>query len=166
MNPEIAILLGVSCIAAAVGVGATDLVSNRGWRLGISAGFLAAGIGVYTLTAPSGVETKGGGPREVIAVVFCYVSMVLGMAAQYFYRQAEVGARKLRFKPIEFLMPIFASPIVFIPLLTISTDAAMNGPFTQARLMVYLVAFQNGFFWKNFFDEKKPRVLAAPAEAR
>jgi hypothetical protein len=32
--------------------------------------------------------------------------------------------------------------------------------------MVYLVAFQNGFFWKNFFDEKKPRVLAAPAEVR
>lgn len=166
MNPQIAILLGVSCIAAAVGVGATDVVGNRGWRLGISAAFLAAGIGVYTLTAPAAVETKGGGPREVIAVVFCYVSMVLGMAAQYFYRQAEAGARKLRFKPIEFLMPIFASPIVFIPLLTISTDAAMNGPFTQARLMVYLVAFQNGFFWKNFFDEKKPPLAAAAAQGR
>jgi len=166
VNPQIAILLGVSCIAAAVGVGATDVVGNRGWRLGISAAFLAAGIGVYTLTAPAAVETKGGGPREVIAVVFCYVSMVLGMAAQYFYRQAEAGARKLRFKPIEFLMPIFASPIVFIPLLTISTDAAMNGPFTQARLMVYLVAFQNGFFWKNFFDEKKPPLAAAAAQGR
>jgi len=165
MSPEIAVLLGVSCIAAAVGVGATELVAHRGWRLGISAAFVAAGIGVYTLTAPAAVETKGGA-RETIAIVFCYVSMVVGMVAQYFYRQAEAGARRLRFKPIEFLMPIFASPIVFIPLLTISSDAAMNGPFTQARLMVYLVAFQNGFFWKNFFDEKKPRALAAPAEAR
>ena len=90
--------------------------------------------------------------RRVVGAAWIAASIALAPAAA--------------FKPIEFLMPIFASPIVFIPLLTISSDAAMNGPFTQARLMVYLVAFQNGFFWKNFFDEKKPRVLAAPAEAR
>src|SRR4051812_188711 len=101
MTPDLALLLGLSCIAAAVGVGATDVISHRGWRLAIAVAFVAAGVGVYTLTGPAGLETKGGG-RETIAVVFCYMSMLLGMVAQYFYRQAERGAKRFRFKPIEF----------------------------------------------------------------
>jgi hypothetical protein len=53
-------------------------------------------------------------------------------------------------------MPIFASPIVFIPLLTLTTDEALaGGAFTRAKLMVYLVAFQNGFFWRNFFEQRR-----------
>ena len=65
-----------------------------------------------------------------------------------------------------FLMPIFASPIVFIPLLTITSDVAMGGgAFTKSKLMVYLVAFQNGFFWKGFFDKARHKAQGTRLEA-
>ena len=48
-------------------------------------------------------------------------------------------------------MPIFVSPIVFIPLLTVITDVNTTGAFAQPKLMVYFIAFQNGFFWRAFF---------------
>jgi hypothetical protein len=60
-----------------------------------------------------------------------------------------------------FLMPIFASPIVFIPLLTLTSEVAMGGAFTRPKLMVYLVAFQNGFFWKSFFEQRKAEANVA-----
>ena len=85
----------------------------------------------------------------------CYLSMLLGMIAQYFYKQAERGDKAFSFAPLEFMMPIFASPIVFIPLLTITEEMALSGAFTKAKLIMYLVAFQNGFFWKSFFDQRQ-----------
>ena len=96
-----------------------------------------------------------GAIQEVVATALCYAAMLLGMIAQYFYKQAERGDKKLSFEPLEFLMPIFASPIVFIPLLTITSDLALTGAFTKGKLMVYLVAFQNGFFWKSFFEQRR-----------
>ena len=30
--------------------------------------------------------------------------------------------------------------------------------FTKAKLMVYLVSFQNGFFWKSFFERRQKAV--------
>src|SRR3954469_15597688 len=126
MTPSLALILGASCIAAAIGIGATDLIRSRAARLLVSAALIAAGIAVYVVNVSPGIESKGGA-RETVAVVCCYASMLLGMVAQYFYRQAESGAKRLRFRAIEFLMPIFASPIVFIPLLTISSDATMSG---------------------------------------
>ena len=36
---------------------------------------------------------------------------------------------------------------------------------TQGKLMVYLVAFQNGFFWKSFFEQQKRTVKHATQRA-
>ena len=121
---------------------------------------------VYAL-APGTVETRAG-LDETAAIVLCYLSMLLGMIAQYFYVQVERGNKTFEFDWMTFLMPIFASPIVFIPLLTLTSEVAMGGAFTRAKLMVYLVAFQNGFFWKSFFEQRRndPNLLVrdvAPA---
>jgi hypothetical protein len=111
------------------------------------------------------VETKGPA-QEAIAVVFCYAAMLLGMIAQYGYSQAERGRKRFKFEAMQFMMPVFASPIVFIPLLTITADMPLGGAFTRAKLMVYLVAFQNGFFWKSFFEQRREIVTEAhPAPA-
>ena len=91
-------------------------------------------------------------------MAFCYLSMVFGMVAQYYYKQAQRGDKTFTFEPLEFLMPIFASPIVFIPLLTITSDMAFSGAFSKSKLMVYLVAFQNGFFWKSFFGQRQKQA--------
>ena len=84
--------------------------------------------------------------------------MLLGMIAHYGYTQAERRKKRFTFEPMSFFMPIFASPIVFIPLLAIMSDVSDGGAFTHGKLMVYLVAFQNGFFWKSFFDQQKRTV--------
>ena len=117
---------------------------------------LAAGVGLYAL-APAVVQTKDG-LDEAAAIVVCYLSMVLGMMAQYVYDQAERGNDRLELNWMTFLMPIFASPIVFMPLLTLTSEVGMGGAFTRAKLMVYLVAFQNGFFWKSFFEQRRIAV--------
>jgi len=125
---------------------------------------IAGALGIVYALAPSAVQTRGG-IDEAASIAFCYVSMVLGMIAQYFYAQAERGDKKLELDWMTFLMPIFASPIVFIPLLTLTSEVAMGGAFTRAKLMVYLVAFQNGFFWKSFFEQRRGEAQSMTREA-
>jgi len=125
---------------------------------------IAGALGIVYALAPSAVQTRGG-IDEAASIAFCYVSMVLGMIAQYGYAQAERGNKKLELDWMTFLMPIFASPIVFIPLLTLTSEVAMGGAFTRAKLMVYLVAFQNGFFWKSFFEQRRGEAQSMTREA-
>jgi hypothetical protein len=122
---------------------------------------VAAGWVVYAL-APQGVQERGSSD-EIVAIGFCYASMVFGMMAEYGYAQAERGNKKIEFDLMSFLMPIFASPIVFIPLLTLTSEVAIGGAFTRPKLMVYLVAFQNGFFWKSFFEQRCAEAKSATA---
>ena len=114
---------------------------------------------VYAV-APGAMQTRGPGD-EIVAIVICYASMVLGMMAEYGYAQAERGNKKIEFDWMSFMMPIFASPIVFIPLLTLTSEVALGGAFTRPKLMVYLVAFQNGFFWKSFFEQRCAEAKSA-----
>jgi hypothetical protein len=41
---------------------------------------------------------------------------------------------------------------------------SIGGAFTKAKLMVYLVAFQNGFFWKSFFEQSRQKTLESVPE--
>ena len=120
---------------------------------------LAASWVVYAV-APSAMQTRGASD-EIVAIAICYMSMVFGMMAEYGYAQAERGNKRLEFDIMSFLMPIFASPIVFIPLLTLTSEVAIGGAFTRPKLMVYLVAFQNGFFWKSFFEQRRAEAKIA-----
>jgi hypothetical protein len=131
----------------------SDIWRRRPRRVWPTAVMLVVSVGVYVFAFREEVESKGA-VDEGIAVVLSYVAMLLGMVAAYFYAQAERGRRRFRWEPMTFMMPIFASPIVFIPLLEI-IDVSDGGAFTKAKLMVYLVAFQNGFFWKGFFEKKR-----------
>jgi hypothetical protein len=62
---------------------------------------------------------------------------------------------------VSFVAPILVSPIVFIPLFTMFADIDFAGPFTSAKFMIYLVAFQNGFFWRSFFEERMKKPMTA-----
>ena len=117
---------------------------------------------VYAV-APRSMQTRGPGD-EIVSIVFCYASMVLGMMAEYGYAQAERGNKRIEFDFMSFMMPIFASPIVFIPLLTLTSEVAIGGAFTRPKMMVYLVAFQNGFFWKSFFEQRCAESKAVRSE--
>jgi hypothetical protein len=125
---------------------------------------LAAGFLAYDLQ-PAQVEQMGT-LDQAAAIVFCYGSMLLGMAAEYGYTLADRASRgegQLKFDLATFLLPVFASPIIFIPLLTLTSELGAGGAFTRAHLMVYLVAFQNGFFWKQLFEQRRQAIVSNAA---
>jgi hypothetical protein len=103
-----------------------------------------------------------GGVDETASLVICYGAMIAGMAAQYAFAMAERVSRgepRGRFELLTFVMPMLVSPIVFIPLLTLTSELGAGGAFTRARLMAYLVAFQNGFFWKQLFEQRRQTAV-------
>ena len=157
MSPGLTIVLPFSLIGLMAGVAYLQFGRRESRRVLSSVLLMTFALGVFVFAMPANIETKGSSPDETIAVAFCYFAMLLGMMAEYGYKQAEKGEKKFKFD-MQFLMPIFASPIVFIPLLTITADMPVGGAFTKSKLMVYLVAFQNGFFWKSFFEERRKQA--------
>jgi hypothetical protein len=160
MGSGLANILTVSVIAMS-GELVYRLITRRG-RILPRLAALAVAIGITWWLAPGPVE-KMGSTADTVTVIVCYLAMLLGMMAEYGYAQAEKGYTHFKFEPLSFLMPIFASPIVFIPLVTLTSDLGQGGAFTRAKLMVYLVAFQNGFFWRSFFEERRRHAAATPA---
>lgn len=147
-------LLAASAAAFAAGVVYLALRTRRPRTIILTLLALAAGLWLVYLVAPAAVATRGDG--EGATLVVSYLAMLAGMVAHYVYAQAERGAKTLTVEWLPFFMPILASPIVFIPLVSLAGEVATSGSIvSRARVMVYLVAFQNGFFWKHFFDQRK-----------
>jgi hypothetical protein len=96
--------------------------------------------------------------NEVYFVIILYGCMLLGMLAHYLYTrfgQPKAERRKAKFDVGMFIAPVFASPIVFIPLLAALQNTVENlQVLTATKMMVFFVAFENGFFWKEYFDHR------------
>ena len=91
-------------------------------------------------------------PTNMIFIALMYLAMLLGMLASYAYKrlsQPETGRPPWDWGL--FLAPVFVSPIIFIPLYTMLQD----NPDGASNMMLLLIAFQNGFLWKEYFDQKK-----------
>jgi hypothetical protein len=163
MSPILTIVVTASGLGLIATLVFLELRGRYGRRLLATAVLITLVLAVFRFVAPPPIEAKGP-EEETIAVVLCYFAMLLGMAAEYGYRAGERGRGQFNFDPMQLLMPVFASPIVFIPLLTIATEMpAWGGAFTRPKLMVYLIAFQNGFFWKSFFEQRRRGALEAAA---
>jgi hypothetical protein len=110
------------------------------------------------------IVAKGASSDLAVATAL-FICMLLGMAAQFLYSYFVLPRADRR--PFDlglFVAPVFASPIVFIPLLAALQNADIDlTALTIPRMMVFLVAFQNGFFWKDFFDRRR-KELFGPAE--
>ena len=119
---------------------------------------IAFGAGYYVLfQSGSQIQAKGEQPHQSAFIVVLYVCMLLGMAANYFYRR-YVATKTVRppFDVGNFIAPIFVSPIVFIPLLSAFLNTYVDlANLTAPKLMIFFVTFQNGFFWKDFFDNQQ-----------
>lgn len=104
-----------------------------------------------------GLQSKGSEQPEIGFVVVLYVCMLFGIASHYFY-DLLVTPRLSRppFDIGALLAPMLASPLVFIPLLGAFQSADIDlANLTRPKLMIFLVAFQNGFFWKEVFDNRR-----------
>jgi hypothetical protein len=103
------------------------------------------------------VISKGVGRHDLPLVILLYVFMLLGMMAQYLYTRFEQPKRlRKKFDLGLFAAPVFASPIVFIPLLAALQNADVDiENLDRVKVMVFLVAFENGFFWKEYCDHRR-----------
>lgn len=115
---------------------------------------------VVWYSTPLPFQTRSGAhTNDGAAVAICYTAMLLGIATEYLYKRAERAHDRPTFTPITFVLPVLASPIVFIPLLTIAGGVDTPRLVSAAKLMVYFVAFQNGFFWRSFFEQRGRMII-------
>lgn len=161
MSTSLTNILVFSFIAVLAGL-TYHYIKSRNWK---AWAFSLIIVGICALllnrffSFPQPIETYGPA-EETVALVIAYLSMLIGMAAQYFYYQAKNGQRRFKFSLLSFLMPILISPIVFIPLLSIVQEMGFEGgAVTKSTMILYFVAFQNGFFWKEIFERQQ--IVAA-----
>lgn len=82
-----------------------------------------------------------------------YSSMILGMLSEYLYSRLSVPQRlRLPFDFGIFISPILISPILFVPLYETLSNVVTP---SKATGMLVLVAFENGFFFKGYFDQRR-----------
>jgi hypothetical protein len=117
---------------------------------------------VYFLGLPGKLIPKG--PEEnqkfLAAIAAIYVSIVLGMLAESFYKWfgKPKAKRRRKFDWGPTIQPLFVSPILLIPTIGAFQNAnidLMNLGFPS--LMILLTAFEKGFLWRHY--------LAKSAEA-
>ena len=93
---------------------------------------------------------------EAWSVALLYICMIFGMFANHVYRRlSREKASREKWDFGLFLAPLFVSPIIFIPLHNAISQTASESP----GLISFLVAFQNGFLWKEYFDHKRKKTL-------
>jgi hypothetical protein len=101
--------------------------------------------------------SKGASDGGFLALALAmYVCMLAGMAAEYVYHYFDAPRSKPRkFEIGTFVKPFLVSPLVFMPLAGSLQSANLDlSHFDAPRLMVFLVAFENGFLWRGYFSRK------------
>jgi hypothetical protein len=121
--------------------------------LGIVIALLVAG-GIVSPPWTARAVARGEG-HEGAVVFLLYLAMLAGMLAHFAYGYLGLPRKKRRkFDLGNFLAPVLVSPIVFLPLASIfeTAEPTVAG---SPRLMLLLIAFENGFFWREFFENRQ-----------
>lgn len=114
-------------------------------------------------------QSKGGEGATFAALVLAmYLCMLVGMAAEYLYHYFDSPSSKSRkFDLGSFIKPFLVSPLVFMPLAASLQTANLDlTRFDAPRLMIFLVAFENGFLWRGYFSRKMAESESARAAAQ
>ena len=118
--------------------------------------FWGAGLIVPPWTSPAALPRPRGGDSSEVLLVVLFLAMVAGMLSHFLFDRFQRPRRRRRkFDWGTFLAPIFTSPIVFLPLAAAFERSGVDlGEMGGSRLIVLLVAFENGFFWKEFMENR------------
>jgi hypothetical protein len=120
--------------------------------------FLTASGAIYltVFQTASTVQPKGVDSSGKAFVIILYICMLVGMGFHSLYvRLMKPAPTRQPFDFGTFIAPVFASPIVFIPLLGAFQNADVDlASLTLPKYMIFFVAFQNGFFWKEIVDNR------------
>ena len=105
------------------------------------------------------VAAKGSQEQPLVVTSALYICMVAGMLAEHLYiRFLRPKRQRRKWDWGNFLAPIFVSPIVFIPLQGALQSSGVNlTDQTQPLVMLFLVAFENGFPLEGLFRPTAPR---------
>ena len=105
---------------------------------------------------PGHLVSRASDDQETHRLIVLFLAVLSGMIAQHAYCYLEQPrARRKNLRPAVLLAPLFLSPIVFIPVLVAFQNAGVDYEVSvSARLMLFLVAFENGFFWKEFIEHR------------
>ncbi len=97
---------------------------------------------------PSSMQAFGGvSPLTALGLMFGCT--ILGIMAHYFfYLQGKFSWQ-------EFLKPLVISPIIFLPL--VGSVQSLTGLESMQMISFAILAFQNGFFWKEVFGRVKKK---------
>lgn len=109
----------------------------------------------YAFESHAYLQSKGeqsSGP----AMFVLYICMVIGMACHHFYTYfIKPKPKREAFDFGVFIAPVFVSAIVFAPLWAAFQDAGVS--LSHLKYGAFFVAFENGFCWKEFFDNRRRR---------
>ncbi|MCI5219909.1 MAG: hypothetical protein D3914_12170 [Candidatus Electrothrix sp. LOE2] len=126
------------------------IITRSGKRVLIEAVLLCAFLFLLNrmtgFPVPSSRQAFGGvSPLTAIGVMF--VCTMLGIMAHYIFYL------KGKFSWQEFLKPLVISPIIFLPL--VGSVQSLTGLEPVQMISFAILAFQNGFFWKEVFGRVK-----------
>ncbi|HEX4809558.1 MAG TPA: hypothetical protein VH325_11550 [Bryobacteraceae bacterium] len=100
--------------------------------------------------------SKGGAQDASGPLVLALFSfMLFGMLVEYLVQYLNAKPRKRQFDWGSFFTPILISPMVFMPLVASLQNVNVElSHFSIPLLMLFLVAFENGFLWRGYFARK------------
>jgi hypothetical protein len=106
-------------------------------------------IDVITASVSSGYVTFGQGTSPALVIVIMFLFILFGIAARYiFYLET--------FVLLDFIKPLFISPILLLPLIGSLKGESQFEPIQVISFA--LLAFQNGFFWQAVLAQARPRT--------
>jgi hypothetical protein len=164
MDPRLNLILLI-CVIGVIAISARFSIRTGQWRpfwLGLLAlsAFVIFLNRLFGFPFPSPIVGKG--EHDLLFTGAMCLCMIAGMFAQYLFRYFERPARRrLKWDWGCFVAPVFASPIIFIPLATAfqNVDIDLTKPDLKLpQLMVFFVAFENGFFWKEYYELKRKEL--------
>lgn len=103
------------------------------------------------------IEIKGSySISEKWTIIGLYISTILGIIAQHISVQIKGlndrgKQRKIKWMPI--VKPLAVSPIIFLAVLNQLTKMGAQNNTLTAVITQFILAFQNGFFWKSVIEQ-------------
>lgn len=140
-----------------IGLAFYGLVKGMPWRvfllvLGIVTLYylLILNFGLADLPWSPRLQSRGG-DGTLYGLLPLYLAMLVGMLAHSLFVWLDRPRRqRKKFDLGSFIGPVFVSPVVFIPLAS-AFGSISRSDFESRFLMLLLVAFENGFAWREFF---------------
>lgn len=153
MNPFITNLLLLFAGLYLIVLIVDGLISRSGKRILIESlllgGFLLLLNRITGFPTPSSMQAFGG-ISPLMALGLMFICTILGIMAHYFFHLDKA------FSWQEFLKPLVISPIIFLPL--IGSVQGLTGLESMQMISFAILAFQNGFFWKEVFGRVQQKA--------